>query len=179
MKNHKKMKTKIPILILLLATVMTTAFSQEKTRKELKEEKKLEDQKRIETIVNGKEFTFSPRTALPSGMKSVNISTNNNFVKFHPDLVESNMPFFGRGYGASGYGNDTGLKFKGKPETFTVEKETKTFVIEVSVKGETDYFKLLLSVGFEGNASLSITSNNRSTMSYEGEIIATVKPENK
>jgi hypothetical protein len=173
------MKTKIPILILLLSAVMTTGFSQEKTKKELKEEKKLENQKRIESLISAKEFTFAPRTALPSGMKSVNISTNNNFVKFQPDLVESNMPFFGRGYGASGYGSDAGLKFKGKPETFTVEKKAKTFIIEVSVKGETDYFKLLLSVGFEGNASLSITSYNRSTMSFDGEITATEKPEKK
>jgi hypothetical protein len=173
------MKTRIFFMILILSVVSATVFSQEKTRKELKAEKKLENQKRTEAMVNGKEFVFVPRTALPSGMKSVNISQNNNFVKFLPDLIESDLPFFGRGYSASGYTNDTGLKFKGKPETFIVEKKSKTFQVEATVKGENDSYKLFLSIGLEGNASLSVTSNNRSTMSFDGEITAPEKPENK
>ena len=38
------------------------------------------------------------------------------------------------------------------------------------VRGKQDVFKILLSVFFDGNASLTISSNNRSTISYNGEI---------
>ena len=85
------------------------------------------------------------------------------------------MPFFGRAYSAVAYGNDTGFSFKGKPEKFTTEKSKRSFQINALVKGEADIFRLFLSVGSEGSASLSISSDNRSTISYQGEIFAPEK----
>ena len=173
------MKTRFSIIVLILAVVITNGFSQEKTKKELKEEKKIEKQKQVEAMVNDTNFVFVARTALPTGMRSVNLTTNQNYVKYQPDLIDSYMPFFGKAYSGIGYGADTGLKFQGKPEEFKVEKTKKAFQIDAVVKGTTDNFKLSLSVGFEGSASLTITSNNRSTISYQGEISAPEKPELK
>jgi hypothetical protein len=130
-------------------------------------------------MVNAKEFVFVPRTALPSGMSPVNLSINQNYIKFQPDLIDSYMPFFGNAYSGVVYSTDKGLKFIGKPESFTVEKNKNAFQIYAVVKGETDIFRLSLSVGFEGNASLLISSNNRSTISYAGEISAPEKAGNK
>jgi hypothetical protein len=173
--NDNKMKARVYILVLILSMATTTGFSQDKSKRELKEERKLEKQKQIETMINTKEFIFVPRTALPSGMPSVNLSLNQNYVKFIPDLIDSYMPFFGSAYSIVGYGTDTGLSFKGQPKKFSIEKKGKLFQINVVVKGETDIFSLFLSVGSEGNASLSISSNNRSTISFEGEISALEK----
>jgi hypothetical protein len=173
------MKTRVSLLVIILLLAKTTSFAQERTKKELREEKKLAKQKQTEAMLNAKEFVFIGKTALPSGMRSVDLTTNRNYVKFQPDLIDSDMPFFGKAYSAVGYGSDTGLKFKGKPEKFTVEKKTKNFQIDVVVKGENDNFTLSLSVGLEGNASLSITSNNRSTISYQGEVSAPEKAEEK
>jgi len=173
------MKTRFSIIVLILSVVITNGFSQEKTKKELKEEKKIEKQKQVEAMVNDTNFVFVARTALPTGMRSVNLTTNQNYVKYQPDLIDSYMPFFGKAYSGIGYGADTGLKFQGKPEEFKVEKTKKAFQIDAVVKGTTDNFKLSLSVGFEGSASLTITSNNRSTISYQGEISAPEKPEQK
>jgi hypothetical protein len=58
-------------------------------------------------------------------------------------------------------------------------KEKKNYQVDAVVNGTTDKYRLSLSVGFEGSASLSITSNNRSTISYQGEISAPEKPEEK
>ena len=173
------MKTRFSIIVLILAVVITNGFSQEKTKKELKEEKKIEKQKQVEAMVNDTNFVFVARTALPTGMRSVNLTTNQNYVKYQPDLIDSYMPFFGKAYSGIGYGADTGLKFQGKPEEFKVEKTKKAFQIDAVVKGTTDNFRLSLSVGFEGSASLTITSNNRSTISYQGEISAPEKPAEK
>jgi hypothetical protein len=167
------------MLVLILSLVINNGFAQEKTNKELKEEKKIEKQKQIATIVNDTNFVFVARTALPTGMNSVNLTTNPNYVKFYPDLIDSYMPFFGKSYSAVGYGSDTGLKFKGKPDEYKVTKTTKVYQIEASVSSTTDKFRLSLSVGFEGSASLTITSNNRSTISYQGEISAPEKPGQK
>lgn len=87
------MKTKISILAIIFAITMSAGFAQEKSKKELKEEKKIERQKQIDSLVNAKTFDFVGRTAMPTGYKSVNLTTNTNYVKFQPALIDSYMPF--------------------------------------------------------------------------------------
>lgn len=173
------MKSRYYILSLLLSVVMTTGFSSDKTREEQKDEKKLDKRSRVEMMINSRDFVFIPRIALPSGMKPVNLATDQYNIKFQPYFIDSYMPFFGRAYSAVGYGNDTGLSFKGKPEKIEIGKNRKTFQVNVIVKGGTDIFRLFLSIGFEGSASLSISSDNRSTISFQGEISAPEKNEIK
>jgi hypothetical protein len=168
------MKTLISFLI-MMSLLMTSAFSQEKSKKEIKEEQKLEKQKQIEAMVNSKEFVFVARYANPSGGRQVDLTTNPNYVKYNPELLDGDMPFFGRAYSGAGYGGEGGIKFKDKPKTFTVEKGKKNFQIDAEVRGESDTYRLSLSVSFEGSASLSIISNNRGTISYQGEISAPEK----
>jgi hypothetical protein len=167
------------VLIVFLSLLAASGFSQEKTKKELKEEKKIQQEKQTEALVETKEFTFVGRTAIPSGMKSVNLSSNSNFVKFQPEMIESEMPYYGKAYSSIGYGGDSGLRFKGKPSEFTVSKSKNGFDVKVVVQGETDKYMLYLSVGSSGSASLSVTCNNRSSISYNGDISATEKSEEK
>jgi hypothetical protein len=163
------MKTRVTFIV-LLSLLFASGFAQEKTKKELKEEKKIELQKQTEALVNSKEFIFVGRTAIPSGMRSVNLTSNTNYVKFQPEMIESEMPYYGRAYGSAGYGGDSGVKFKGKPDEFSIAKGKKNLEVQVVVKGEKDNFRLNLSVTYSGSASLSITSNNRSSILYNGEI---------
>jgi hypothetical protein len=167
------MKTNLLLLIFTLS--MSSVIAQEKSRKVLKAEKKLETQQLIDSLMNEKEFIFEARTANPQGGRSVNLSTTTNFIKFKPEWIESDMPFYGRAYSGVGYGGDTGLKFEGKPSEFTITKTKKNYQIESKVKGATDTYHLFLTVGFEGNASLSVNSTNRSGISYSGEISAHLK----
>jgi hypothetical protein len=174
------MKTKLLILSFLLSFMVFNSYSQEKSKKQLKAERKIEKQKQITALIDSKSFVFEARMALPSGMRSVNLSPPTNYMKFEPELIDSQLPFFGRGYSAIGYGgSDTGMKFSGKPEIFTIEKKENSFQIEAEVKTSNDNFKIILSVGSTGSASLSITSNNRSSISYNGEIVGIKQPEKK
>lgn len=163
------MKRRILALTTFLIMISIVAFSQEKTKKQLKEEQKLEKQNQIENLVNLKAFKFVGRMAYPSGMKSVNLTTNPNFMIFTPDMIESEMPYFGTSR-TPVYGGDAGLKFKAKPEEFTAEKGKKNYEIKVVVKGDNDKYKIYLTISFDGSADLSVSSNNRSNISYSGEI---------
>ena len=173
------MKPRIFLIVLFLSIAVIKGFSQEKNRKELKQERKLEKQKQTEAMIDARQFVFIARTALPSEMGSMDLTTNPNYIKFQPDLIDSYMPFFGRAYSGVGYGIDRGLKFKGKPDIFKVEKKAETYQIDVVVKDESDTFSLYLTVSTEGTASLSITCNNRSSISYFGAISAFEKPSDK
>jgi len=156
--------------MLLMSLILTSAFSQEKSKKELKEEEKLQKQTQIETLINSKNFVFKARYAFPIGAKQVDLTSNPNYVKFNPDECDGFMPFFGTATSGIGYGTDPTIKFRDKPDEFNIEKKKKNFQVDAKVKGENDIYRLSLSVQFEGSASLSIISNNRGTISYQGEI---------
>jgi hypothetical protein len=173
------MKTKTSILILFLSLLLTVSFAQEKSKKELREERKIEKQKQTAALIDSKEFVFIGRTALPQGFRTMDLTTNSNYVQFYPNIIKSEMPFFGRAFGGIGYGSDVGLHFEGTPREFTIKKGRKFYQIKAVVKGEKDTYTLLLSVFFEGSATLSISSNNRSTISYNGDIFKIEKKELK
>ena len=161
---------KIKLSIIFLSFILSTSYGQEKSKKQLREGSKIEKQKQTEALVDAKKFIFIGRTALPQGFRVMDLSTNPNYVQFYPDKIKSEMPFFGRAFSGVGYGNDVGLNFEGAPQEFTVEKSKKSYQIKAVVKGDKDTYRLLLSVFLKGSATLSISSNNRSTISYNGDI---------
>jgi hypothetical protein len=168
------MKTKLNFSLAMIFIVGFTALSftnglaQEKSKKQLKEEKKLEKQKQIALLVDSKEFVFVADRVLPQGGRSMNL-TSDYFAEFHPDIIKCDLPFFGRAFGGS-YGGDGGMKFAGKPLVYSIEKKKKNYVIKIDVRGDSDSYSMILLVYFEGFATLSINSNNRSSISYDGEI---------
>ena len=164
------MKTKRFIGLLFCLLVFTVGYSQEKTRKQLREEAKIEKVKEILLLIDSKEFVFIAKRALPQGFRTIDLTTNTNFIAFKPDFIRSEMPFFGTGYSGIGYGRDTGLKFEGKPLDFSIVKTKREYVLHATVRGEGDYFKITLSILDQGSATLTINSNNRSAISYYGDI---------
>lgn len=161
---------------MVVALLMVThGFTQEKSKKQLKEESTLEKEKQTEAMINAKDFVFTANLAIPQSGKSVDLTQRPNYVKFHPDFIESSMPFFGEAFTPPGYGIDTGLKFEGKPDKFNVTKTRKNYQINAEVKANSDYFNLSLTVSFEGNATLIISSVNRRTITYFGRISAPEK----
>jgi hypothetical protein len=166
------MKLKILYLVTVVAWAGATGTAQEKSKKQLQEEQKVIQQNQTEVMINSKSFDFTARTALPQGGRSVNLSTNPNQVKFRPEKIECYMPYFGRSYGGAAYGGDSGLKFEGTPEEYTVTKGKKNYTVKAIVKGSNDAYRLILTVSSEGNATFSVTCNNRSPISYNGIIAA-------
>jgi hypothetical protein len=161
----------VPILTLLFALFIFTNVveAQEKSKKQLKEEKKLDKQKQIALLVESKEFVFVADRVMPQSGRAINLTTVYN-VDFHPEWIKSDLPFFGRAFSGVGYGGDEGMKFEGKPTLFQVEKTKKGHQIKAEVRGNSDFYSMNLSVYSDGNAYLTINSNNRSTISYDGEI---------
>ena len=167
----------IPVRILMLTFVilsLTNVIAQQKSKKQLKEEAKLEKQKQTKLLVDSKEFVFVARTAMPQRGRTIQLTTNYT-LEFHPDVIKCDLPFFGRAFSGVGYGGGGGMQFEGKPLDLNIEKKKKSYDIAFKVKGDNDSYSLMLSVYFDGSAYLSISSNNRSTISYNGDIEALPK----
>lgn len=125
----------------------------------------------IETLLNSKNFEFIANKALPLGQPPKNLVGSNYSITFSPEMVISNMPFYGRAYSGMIMGRDKGMRFKGKPEDFIITSAKNGYNVTTTVKGETDIYVISISVGYSSFATLSISSNDRGTISYQGEIV--------
>jgi len=176
------MKTMIRILTALLILNVTSGYAQtiNEDRKSDREEKKIELQKQISKLISTKKFTFVADRAFPMGGSSIDLTTNSNYIKFSPGNIESYMPFFGRAYSAD-YSVDPGLKFEGNPKVFTITKLKKNrgYNIIVKVSLPRDTYDLSLDVGLTGNSILTISSYNRASISYNGQIMPPEESKNK
>lgn len=177
MKN-KNNCTLVPFFIFFI-TLFSMCFvnAQEKTKKQIKEDQKIEKQKKISKLVESKEFVFLANRMYPQSGGALNLTAEFD-VEFHPDLINCFLPFIGRGFSGIRYGGNEGMKFKGKPRIFTIEKTKKAYVVKAEVEGNNDTFSMMLTVYFEGTASLFINSYNRSSISYDG-VIEEFKKNNK
>lgn len=170
------MKIKIKILLVAFILCFNLVDGQEKSKKELKEEKKLNKQKEVDTLVESKVFNFEASFVQPLGRGQLNIQGQGYEVKYSRDQIESFLPYFGRAFNI-GYGGDSGLNFKGSPEEFTIEKKKKHYLIKTTIKAKNDTFLFSLYVYFDGNASLTVNSNQRQSISYTGIITENKKKE--
>lgn len=171
------MKTKLSILLLLFGFLNFSALAQEKSKKELKAEREAKKQKEIEALIDSQNFVFEAQKVTPQGGRLINIDYNTYFLKFNTEKSTADLPFFGRGYNV-GYGSDGGIKFEGKPENIKVEKNKKKYILKASVKGKDDVYDLMFTIFYNGETSLSVNSNNRAPIFYDG-VVSAPKDENK
>jgi hypothetical protein len=173
------MKTKILVTTIFLIFGLATgnAKIQEKDKKSVKDEKKLELQKQVEGIIFSKQFVFVATRALPKWGNSIFLTQNSNYLKFDPISIDSYMPFFGDVYSPD-YNVDPGVKFEGKPEEFKIKKldMNKGYDIRAKVSIPRDTYDIFMHVSLDGSANLTISSYRRSTISYMGTIAVPEKP---
>ncbi|MWB96149.1 DUF4251 domain-containing protein [Flavobacterium sp. GA093] len=163
------MKTKWSILLVLVCFLNFQGYAQEKkSKKELKAEAKLNKEKEIAALIDAKNFVFDAERVMPQGYRTINIDYNTYFLKFTEEKVEADLPFFGRAFNVAYGSSDGGMKFEGKPEDIIIEKKKKYYEIKATVKGKEDVYSILMSVYFEGGTTLTINSNKRASISYDG-----------
>lgn len=169
---------RVAILLMLFSIFSLDGFAQEKTKKELKQERELQKQKEIQALIGAKNFVFDAEKVYPQGTRMIILDYNTYTLKFNSDNVICDLPFFGRAFNV-GYGSDGGIKFEGKPENIKVEKKNKKYLIKATVSGKNDVYDLLFTVFYDGGTTVNINSNNRASISYDGRIRAPKETENK
>lgn len=172
------MKTTLSILLLLINVVGFSVSAQEKTKKELKQERELKKQNEIKALIDSQNFVFEAQKATPQGGRLLQLDYNTYFLKFKADSTTCDLPFFGRAYNV-GYNGDGGIKFEGKPENVKVETKKNNTILKATVKGKSDVYDLLFSIYYNGSTTLSVSSNNRAPINYDGIIYAPKTAEKK
>lgn len=162
------MKTHTLLLTALFCFFLANVSAQEKNTKSQKIIQN--DPGRIEVLLNSKNFEFIANTAFPTSGGPKNLVGSDYSITFSPEMIVSNMPFYGTAYNGMTIGRDKGMRFKGKPEDFSVDRSKNGFDVSAKLKTREDTFSISMSVSDSGLATLSISSNNRETMSYQGGV---------
>ncbi len=161
------------LMIAFLTFCLFSVSAQEtekKSKKELKAEKEAKQIEETKALVESKMFVFDARTVNP--MKgSTRTLTSEYDVRITKDSIYSYLPYFGVAYTASYGSTDSPMIFEKPFDTCTLEKTKKGYTIEVDVKNGNDRVDFSFHISETGTTTLSVSSTNRQTISYYGEIV--------
>ncbi|MGQ1888987.1 DUF4251 domain-containing protein [Thermophagus sp. OGC60D27] len=121
-------------------------------------------------LVKGGCFLFEAQRAFPQGGASIDLTTNYGFLSVTDSLATAHLPFFGRAYHVD-YGEPGGIRFSGVVnELSVVEKPNKLRILYSFEVKDRDRYRIMLDIGYDGDTSLTVTSNNRESIRYSGRI---------
>lgn len=136
-------------------------------------------------IVEEKNYVFVATNAMPlnstdinnimskmaGGNNGGNISlTGSNYdVQVSSDSLAVYLPYYGRAYSVSMNNDDNGYRFKSKKFTYETTKRKKGgWDIQISTKDVRDNVRMTLNISENGYGTLSVISNNKQSISYNG-----------
>lgn len=142
----------------------------------------------LNSVVEKKEFDFNATKAFPTNYDVINVmnsmpgSTGTRILNLDPgygfnlkkDLFSVALPYFGRAFSATpGDANNGGIRFESKDfriKQSTTKKGNTLFVITTVDQRESYVFNL--EIFKNGSAFLSVSSNNRQPISFDGNLSA-------
>ena len=149
-----------------LASLILAANLSAQTREEKEAERKAFVEKRIAD----RHFKIDVSMAYPMSGNSIPL-TSPYSLELKQDSADVFLPYFGRAYSVP-YGGGDGLVFEAEISEYSCtdgKKGQKLLVF--GAKTDEDSFTFHLTVFPDGTASLSVTSINRQSISYSGEVI--------
>ena len=153
------------MLLLLGACMSTSIFAQD-----TKADKKAEKTAKIKSLIDSRNYVFVAQNAYPMSGRMRNLTSDYN-VAVSTDSVVSYLPFFGRAYTADYGASRSPLDFKTKSFDYTADPGKKDgWSITIKPKDHKSVQSMNLTVSSEGYASLQVTSNDRSAISFNGYI---------
>lgn len=147
------------------------------------------DSKLVESLISNQKFTFVAKRANPANTDVINIlnsypGTNSNRILeldngyemvFRDKEIEAVLPYFGRKFNSTIGNNSEGYRFTTKEYSLKTDKKSNgNYILSFVPKDISHVRNVYLEVFKNGNAWLSIDSNDRQPISYDGYIQPTV-----
>lgn len=106
---------------------------------------------------------------MPGGITGGSINLTSYYdVKVTPDSVVAYLPYYGRSYSAPLDRDDNGFKFTSKDYKYAVVKRKKGWDVTIETKDTKESPRLNLNISENGYSTLSIISNNKQSITYNG-----------
>jgi len=149
----------------------------------------IEEMNRLSEFVEQKEIKIESDWAMPlttnslvslqnagffppgSNTSRINLIGNPNYFKIIGDSISAELPYYGEVQMSAGhYGGDTGININNSIQDYNVEKNDKKglYKITFQVQGETEGYRVFLTLFPNGRSSLRLNGNNRFPIEYTG-----------
>jgi hypothetical protein len=125
--------------------------------------------KSIRSKIEGKDFVFKAQTATPAkgGIRQL---TSDYDLKIKGDSLISYLPYYGRAYAGADL-NEGGIQFTSTKFDYKMKAKSKGgWDITIKPKDTRDVNQMTLSISENGYSYLTVISNNRQTISFNGYI---------
>jgi hypothetical protein len=160
------MKTLYIFLITAAVIAGTAATSDARDKRETRQDRFRETAE----LVESGEFIFIARRAHPQAGRSIDLTTHDAVLEISGNTGEARLPFFGRAFTVP-YGGRGGIRFSGEIENEEITRNEDRMRIRYSFElRDHDYYKVIMNIGYDGNATVDVISSNRSQISYQGRI---------
>jgi len=123
----------------------------------------------VRNMVESQSFIFIPRYVNAVGVRNRDLSFGYQ-ISVSKDTIISYMPFFGRGYIAPISPSDVDFDFTSTKFLNTTTPAKKGWNISIKPKDQRYLTELYFRIFDNASASLTVTSNDRSVISYNGYI---------
>lgn len=153
---------------LLLTSLSFLIFSQCLTAQL---HKKNDDKKiAFKNMIDSQYFVFEAQSATPMRGNFRNL-TSEYEVTVTKDTLISNLPYFGRAYNSQYNPTKSSLDFTSTNFSYSVSPHKKNgWDIIIKPKDKTDILQYFFTVFDNGSASLTVTSNSRDPISFNGYV---------
>ena len=177
------MKKFFSYMCLVLATFFIVSCASNNTA---------QDSVRVQALLSSGDFTFNAKSAHPTNMDVINVMNSmpnmgagrilnldyGYIVKITPTKVDVHLPYFGRMFTANIGSTKNGYDFTS--ENFSIDKSRSTdkkTVWIITINDQQNAKQLFFEIYKTGRAYLSINSNDRQAISYDGSIDPSEKSE--
>ncbi|RFS21984.1 DUF4251 domain-containing protein [Chitinophaga silvatica] len=135
-----------------------------------KAEKKAEKLAAVKSLIDSQNFVFNAQNAFPVGGRMRNITSNYDLT-ITKDSVISFLPYFGRAFTADYNVTKSPLDFVSTSFEYSVAPGKKDgWAVTIKPKDNKSVQTMYLTVSSEGYASLQVTSIDRTSISFNGDI---------
>jgi hypothetical protein len=157
---------------LFLITISTVLFYGAfiETRASDRNAAREEQYQKTVDLIQGGDFIFEAQRAFPQSGGPVDLTTNYGFIRMEDNKARAHLPFFGRAYRAP-YGSGGGIRFSSEITNVRISEDPEKlrirYIFEVR---DHDFYQVTMNIGYNGDTSVNISSNNRSQIRYQGYV---------
>lgn len=156
----------------IFATVQVSAQTDQETTAKLVESKNLVFNATQAYPLNGNDIA-AVLGKMPGAQLGnvIQLSGSRYQLVIEKEKVEAFLPYFGRAYSANRDINDSGIKLKTENFSYVSEKKKKgNYVVTIKPQNDREVQSMTLNITQAGYASLTVTSNNRQPITFNGYI---------
>jgi hypothetical protein len=126
----------------------------------------------VAKMLDEQNFIFRAEQMLPQGGRQRILTETTYILKVEANKVTADLPYAGRAFTASPGSTDGGIRFTSEKFSYVKTPRKKGgWDITINPKDINDVRECQLTVFENGTASLMVSSNNRSVISYQGRIL--------